>query len=335
MASDEERTVDVDIEESVGQIAGDLFGVQPEEPKAEESQEEEVAVTEEEVVEETPEVTAESEETTEEEEEPEPVVSSDAPHTWPKKMREHWKNVPAEVQEYMHTREQQMMEGLNQYKDRADFGEQIEKIATPYKPMMNAYGLADVGDALGKLLNAQYRLTTGTTEERQRVYQELGKDLGLIAADPNQPAPDPQIQNLTTQVQGLHAQLQEQNRAAEYAKMQEIQTEVDKFFDDPAHPYADQLESEIAALVKTGKTLQEAYDMAVWANPETREAELLRISQETAKQGEESRQKAVRKAKQAKKVNVRPKEVQHTSSEPLGSMEETLQSTLNDIRTRT
>ena len=37
--------------------------------------------------------------------------------------------------------------------------------------------------------------------------------------------------------------------------------------DTKAHPYFDEVADDIIALLKTGASLQEAYDKAVWANP--------------------------------------------------------------------
>ena len=55
-----------------------------------------------------------------------------------------------------------------------------------------------------------------------------------------------------------------------------IEIEVNAFAADPEHPYFDELSDEIVAILKTGASLAEAYEKAVWANPVTREKEILR-----------------------------------------------------------
>ena len=66
-------------------------------------------------------------------------------------------------------------------------------------------------------------------------------------------------------------------QADENAKVSKI---VDDFAKDPAHPYFDELADEIALQIKAGKTLQDAYETAVYANPVTRAKELARIQLE-------------------------------------------------------
>lgn len=59
-------------------------------------------------------------------------------------------------------------------------------------------------------------------------------------------------------------------------EMARIEKEVEAFAADPAHPFFDELSDDIAAILKTGASLAEAYEKAVWANPVTRAKEILR-----------------------------------------------------------
>lgn len=59
-----------------------------------------------------------------------------------------------------------------------------------------------------------------------------------------------------------------------------ITKEVNAFAADPAHPFFDEVSDDIVAFLKTGASLAEAYEKAVWANPVTRQKEIARRQKE-------------------------------------------------------
>jgi S1-C subfamily serine protease len=59
-----------------------------------------------------------------------------------------------------------------------------------------------------------------------------------------------------------------------------ITKEVNAFATDPAHPFFDEVSDDIIAILKTGASLAEAYEKAVWANPVTRQKEIARRQKE-------------------------------------------------------
>lgn len=95
---------------------------------------------------------------------------------------------------------------------------------------------------------------------------------------PGQPAqaqqPDPiaqRMSQLETMIQGFMQQSQRASQAP-------VLSEIDRFASDPAHPYWNDVEPDIHALLQgkrvpgssPSEKLQNAYDMAVWAHPEIR-----------------------------------------------------------------
>lgn len=260
-----------------------------------------------------------------------------APKSWPKEMHEHWGKTPQEVQTYWETREKQMLDGIEQYKSGAEFGKTLRDIITPYKPILQAAGL-DEATAVGTLLNAHYRLTQGSQESRKAAYEQLGKNLGLIAADPNAPVTpvDPKFQALEEQLNLIQSTLTASQQAAYQEQSKKVSQEVEAFASDTkAHPYFEECSDHIVKLIRAGYSLQDAYDTAVMANPVTKAKEVARIQTEhEAKLKENARLNALPKQKAAG-VNVKGKETRTAPTGPKGSMEDTLRETMKQIQGRT
>ena len=265
----------------------------------------------------------------------------EAPKSWPKDMHDHWGKTPKEVQDYWDKREKQMLDGLDQYKDAANRGKAFQDVLAPFQQTLQAQGYGnDAPRAVHTLLNAHARLTTGSMEQRQAAYRELGQSLKLIdgtgQAAPAPPPVDPQIQALQSEVTGFKDYIKQQQEAVYKETYDKAQKEVEAFASDPTHPHFDDCHADIMTLIQAGKSLQDAYDQAVWANPVTRAKELARVQTESeAKFRENARLSALPK-KQAKGVNITSRDSMRTPTEAAeGTMDDTLKSTLKSIRERT
>ena len=257
------------------------------------------------------------------------------PKSWPKEMHEHWAKIDPKVQEYWETREKQMLDGLTQYKDAATLGKTFKEVITPYESYIRQYQL-EPHQAVDQLFKAHVRLTQGTTEQRKAAYEELGRNLGLVeqAATNGQPL-DPHIQSIQQELRSMKESLTAREQADYQAAQERVGKEVEAFASDTkAHPYFDDVADDIVGLIKAGFPLADAYEKAVWANPVTREKELARIkSDEAAKLKENARLDAL-KAKTAASSNVRSRESKRTPTEPVGTLEDTIKSTLGEIKSR-
>ena len=261
---------------------------------------------------------------------PPPTVRS-VPKSWPTEMHEHWGKIDPKVQEYWETREKQMLEGLDQYKQDAAFAKSLRDVVTPYKPILQAAGIDEVR-AVQTLLNAHYRLTQGSPESRKSAYEELGRQIGLIT-EPAAPV-DPQVAALQNTVQTIQQQHQAMLQAQYQEKRAVLEKEIEAFAADKTHPYFEEVADDIIVLLKAGKPLQEAYDKAVWANPVTRAKEQARLLQEhEAKLKENARLEALPK-KKAKGVNIESRDAGRAPTEPLGSLEDTIKQVHQEIKSR-
>ena len=263
------------------------------------------------------------------------------PKTWPTEMHPHWGKMPKEAQKYWETREGQMMTGLEQYKETAKYGQSLRGILTPYRPILAAAGMDD-NRAIATLLNAHYRLTQGTPEDRRAAYDDLGRNLGFLQAQAQQAPVDPayaalqqQIRQLTDKMTGREAAEHQANVAAYEQRRQGVYSDVEKFAaDTSAHPHFDAVADDIIAQIQAGHSLQDAYDRAVFSNPVTREKEFARRQTADAKAREVNGRQSALLAKKASSVNLTSHTGRRRPTEPVGAMHETLADTLAAIRGR-
>ncbi len=113
----------------------------------------------------------------------------------------------------------------------------------------------------------------------------------------------------------------------EQQQTQQIQSTIDQFASDPKHPYFNDVRSLMGVYLKEGtaKTMDEAYDMAVWANPTIR-ASL--ISERSEASGEQQQQ-AVQRARAAQRTNLKGSPLPNGASKGNGAANA---SVLDDVR---
>lgn len=234
-----------------------------------------------------------------------------APSSWRKELSEKFGSLDPDVQEEILRREQDFHKGIEGFKQAADFGRAMDKAVTPYLATIQGLGV-DAPTAVTYLLNLDHQLRHGDYGQKVSVAREIFKNFQI---DPNdvfgqQQQIDPslapvyqELQSLKAQQQQWHRQIQQEKAAQEHRELSELNSFVEHFAQGKEH--FDIVRDDMAALLQAGraKDLQEAYDMAIFANPQTRATEL-------AKQQEEARAEAKRKAEEAKRaasVNVKTK----------------------------
>ena len=137
------------------------------------------------------------------------------------------------------------------------------------------------------------------------------------------------------EVQEIRGHLTERQQAELAQRKEATSKEVEAFASDPAHPYFDEVSEDIVKLIGAGYSLKDAYEKAVWANPVTRQKELGRIQKETTEAERKKAADAARQAKKASSTNVKGRDQARASTEPAGTIDETLRETLADIKART
>jgi hypothetical protein len=260
------------------------------------------------------------------------------PQSWAKDKHELWGKMPPEAQEYYEQREKQMLDGLEQYKENNGFGKQLREVFTPYKALLQAQGVDEV-KATQYMLNAHYRLSSGSPADKAAYMGQLAKSYGIdvsALAQAGVPAQDidPLVKQLQEEVGALR-QTQTQRQQHEYQQVQnKVKSDVEAFASDPKNVYFDECADDIAAFVQAGSTLESAYEKAVYANPVTRAKEIARLQAEHEKSLREKSVKEAEAARKAKAVNVKGRTTSKAPTDPLGTMDDTLRNTLSEIKER-
>lgn len=264
------------------------------------------------------------EQETEEEQEQKPVVN--APGSWPKDLKEKFGSLPPEVQQYINDRESGFSRTLNEYTVKAKNFDSLTQRIQPYEAMLRAEG-ADVGNAVESMLQTAYALRTAPPMQKAQLVagmiQQFGVDLSLLgmSTEGQEPATgySPYIDEIYQRQQRLEEQLQQQAQMKLMEEQRQIQSQIEQFAQ--SKPHFEAVRAEIGALLSSGRaqSLDQAYEMAIWANPETRAT--LQAEQE-AKRREEARVKA-EQAKKANAVNLQRRGIQPPGAAP-GSMDDTM-----------
>lgn len=269
------------------------------------------------------------------------------PSTWNAENKARWNELPDWARQQVLKREQDSIKGYQNLKDSADFGQQIQQTIQPYMPTIRSKGI-EPSQAVETMLNAYYTLETAPPPQKAQALLQTAQQYGclnevnaLLSGQNRQNlvryTPD-QIQQIVDQ--RLAQERAEQERKAQQEQESKIEQEVAGFVNATnedgslKHPYYENVWGEMVGIIQSAKSngnnlsLEEAYERAVWANPETRP-----LMEQQAQRQQEAKARASR-AKKADQVNLgrRPSHEPAEPSQPTGSVEETMQDALERIK---
>ncbi len=235
-----------------------------------------------------PEVTTEEPGTQDQPQEP----TSMAPSSWKKEAAALFEALPAAVKDEVLRREGDMHKGLEGYKAKAELGRKFESVVAPYMETINKFGVTpDV--AVAELLKVDNLLRTAPPAVKAQRFMQLAKDYGIDLSQQF----DPGTAALQQRMYDLENELQQAKQAREQESSQAVNTEIERFAAEPGHEHFEVVRAHMSALLQAGaaKDLQDAYDQAVYANPQTR-ATLLAQQQEAARKDAQRKADLARKA---------------------------------------
>lgn len=258
-----------------------------------------------------------------------------APQTWRGEAAALWDSLPETVQNEVLKREEDIFKGIEQYKGDAFLGKELKDILKPHMDMFQRYNVHP-GNHIQQLLGFQRTLIEGTSEQKAQLLQKVASDYGVSLDGFEAPYTDPATEEMRKELTSLRSQFQVLTEAQQATRLQEVTQTVEKFATDTSKPYFTELINDMTELIQRGacKTLEEAYDTAVWRNPSTRLKEQSRLQTEAAEKLK--KEAAEHAAKAAKTVAARVVPTSKTVSDtaPLGTMADTLAETLAKIQAR-
>lgn len=257
-----------------------------------------------------------------------------APNTWRKEASVDFAKLPENVRQEIHKREQDFHKGVEQYKGWANVGQMLHKEIQPYQEMIKAAN-TNAPTVIKSLLSMQHKMMTGSPEEKSALLLQIASDNGIdissLTSAPQQVDQstvqvDPRLATALQRIDKLESHLTTQERQRAEAEFSSKVDEVTRFGSDPKHEHYETVREDMAALIETGRAsdLDDAYNKAIWINPDTRAKLLTKQDQERArKQAEDAA--AARKAAGANVTRRGTPPVQATP----GKMEDTI---LNEYR---
>lgn len=260
------------------------------------------------------------------------------PTTWTAEAKANYKDLPVWAKKEVHKREEDVIRGITNLKEQSQFGQRMQQVVTPYMAMLNQKGVP-AENAVQAMLNTLYTLETAAPAKKAELIRDLATrynaDIGLIAKpeDPQQMQVRQYIAPLEQRIQQLQQVINGQQTSAREQQLSEATRAVETFAmtkDEKGalkYPYFENVSEMMASFVESGRatTLEQAYDIAVWADPSTRA--LLQSEQTKAQQAQlaaKAKEKAD-KARKANKLNLDKRGAQESSQrKPTGSIDDTL-----------
>ena len=210
-----------------------------------------------------------------------------APSSWKKEAAAEFDKLPPHVQDEVLRRETDFHKGIEGFKSHADLGRTIERTLQPYMQTIQQLGVTpDV--AISSLLKADAGLRYGTPEQKAAhlagLAQTYGIDIGQVAQVPQK---DPYTLQLEQQLNQLKYQQEQFQQSREEQERESLNSELQTFLESGAEHF-EVVKEDMAALLQAGraKDYRDAYDKAVYANPQTRQALLEQQRQEALKQAQ-------------------------------------------------
>lgn len=219
-----------------------------------------------------------------------------APNSFSAAAKAEWDKVPASVAAEIARREADIHREFTRQDGERQFAKTMKSVIDPYMPLIAQQGGNPMAVVKSMLETAKV-LSTGDPVTKTNAIRQLIRDVGI---DPQalfgeQQQIDPMLQTVHQKFQALEEQQRQQQYYAQQQQEAQTQSVIGAFAADPKNVHFEQVKGHMAALLQAGqaKDLQDAYDQAVWARPDTRSS-LLAEQQRSAeeKRAAEMRAKA-------------------------------------------
>lgn len=261
------------------------------------------------------------------------------PKSWKAGLATDYASLPESVKQEIHRREENFFKGIEARQPAVNFALEIDKTLQPFAQILQEQK-ATPQSAINYLFSAYTVMTKGTPEQRVQAIQHFMKESGVSlqhlqgTGDPSAEDAyvDPAVKALQDELNGVKSQLSERQRQEQADLRAKFEREYDDFVG--AHPDAVELMSDMIPLLRSGMTLQQAYEKAVWSNPVTREKKLKAEADAKAEADRKLTEEKAAKARAASKTTVRTSSRGGGPTAPLGTIDDTMQETLNAIKAR-
>lgn len=267
-----------------------------------------------------------------------------APDTWTKEMQAKWAGVAPDVQAEIRRREGDIAKYVNESRPRVEIGKRFEQVIEPFVPVFQRTGL-DPWQHVSNLLQAHAAMTFGSPQEKYAAFaglaQGAGIDLrGLAQGDMNAAVNNPamlRISQLEETINNLRSGVTQVTSTVQAARSAELEDAVLRFGQDvEKHPFFWEVTDDVQRFLQTGaaKTLDQAYELALYANPIVKQKVLDREIEKRSAASKQTEAARAAKAAKAAGANVRSRKGGRAAPDT-GSIDDTLKEKLAEINART
>ncbi len=193
-------------------------------------------------------------------------------------------------------RESDFHRGIDHFKSHSERAKQYDAVLAPYQNHLRGLGV-DAPTAIDKLMQAEVTLRTADPATKAQYFAQLAQEYGIDLNQVRQPQPqDPQTQYLMQQLNELRQSQQLWQNQIQQQEQQKAQQELQAFSSNDK-PHFDLVRNEMADILERGqaKSLDDAYEMAVWMKPEVRQtlidAQLAEVQRKATEQAQAQRAK--------------------------------------------
>jgi len=285
------------------------------------------------------------------------IPAEDVPNTeaayrpkWKKAALAELDKLPPEVQAAFiaedKRREENFHKGIEQYRTGHQESKEWADVVAPYRATIDRFQVKPQ-EAVRTLLATDNTLRYGQRHEKVGLMFQVMQNYGIDPADivgvynnvhnqhQNGEPLDPRIQQMQQRLSAFEQQQMSAQQAAQAEQQRQleaqnkgIQEAIQKFSEDPDHEYFDLLKPAMGSLLQSGvaKDLDEAYDMAMKAHPQTAQ---IWIAQQQ-KQWADSRKAAAAKAKTVTNVRSNGRASQSVATKA-ATMDETIKATAEKL----
>jgi len=247
------------------------------------------------------------------------------PNTWRKEAAAQWAQLPDSIKDEVLKRENDARTGIQQYRQQAEIAREFEEASKPFEQTMRQLGVRPV-QAFQALLAADHKLRYSQGQEKARYFAELAREYGV---DLQQVAPLPPLPPEYQQMQQELRQLRQQQEQFNRQQTQHLGAEIEEFA--ATHEHFEKLRGPMGVLLENGhaKGLPDAYEKAMWADPDIRASLISKQTEEATKKAQES---ALAQRQKAASVSVKGSSpASGSSSGPKSSLREELQAQFDSI----
>lgn len=271
-----------------------------------------------------------------------PPSGATPPDTWSKEAQAEFAKLPPQVQAEVTKREGDIARYVAQTNERVKMADGFERMLAPHMQTLNQYGV-NPWQYVDTLIKSHQTLLFGAPEHKAHLAFALLKDAGidvskLAGGNPLDAITPPNAENarLQARIHQLEQMMTGVSSDIQAQRLAETEQDVAAFAADPANQYFNEVAPEIATLLKSGvcKTLKDAYDKAVWANPVVRQKEIARLNGEAQKRAEQQRKQQLDTSRRAARVNVSGLDGSGGAARDSGNWERGMADTLKEIRER-